>query len=282
MPNRIIKESAFTSDKISRLSDFEFRLWVGLITQADDAGRGDARPAIIKGRVFALRERVTIKDIDSALHALAAGSCVSLYEVGGKPYYQFPGWAAHQRVRDVKPKYPGPEEGQILTICGNPPQSDADCGLNPIQSNPNPNPNPTTTREAAERGDLGKVMSFYMENISQRTPSSVVTSTIQGYLEDMEADVVIHAMQIAAEQDSRSWKYIKAILDRYREQGLKTMKAVKADEAEYKAKTQKRPKRVYGSEPKTDEEKAQAAERDKKALDQVKRLREKINKGDGE
>ena len=138
MPNRIIKESTFLSDRIARLSDFEFRLWVGLITQADDAGRGDARPAIIKGYIFALRERVTIKDIESALHALAAAGCVSLYTVGGKPYYAFPSWTAHQRIRDVKPKYPAPEDG-ALTDCGELRQIAADCGYNP---NPNPNTNP--------------------------------------------------------------------------------------------------------------------------------------------
>ena len=138
MPNRIIKESAFTSDKISMLSDFEFRLWVGLITQADDAGRGDARPAIIKGRVFALRERTAIKDIENALSALAAHGCVSLYTVDGKPYYEFPHWAAHQRVRDVKPKYPGIDEAdkmpQTAAKCGELPQSAALIQSNPIQS----------------------------------------------------------------------------------------------------------------------------------------------------
>ena len=92
MPNRIMKESICTSDKISSLTDFEFRLWVGLITQADDMGRGDARPAIIKGRVFPLRDRVTAKDIDTAVHGLAAKGCVSLYTVGGKPYFWFPTW----------------------------------------------------------------------------------------------------------------------------------------------------------------------------------------------
>ncbi len=143
MPNRIIKESAFTSDRIAELSDFEFRLWVGLITQADDAGRGDARPAIIKGRVFALRERTTSSDIDKALHALAAHGCVDLYEVDGKPYYEFPSWANHQRIRDAKSKYPSKEEGNAIspqlaaTRRETPPKS------NPIQSNPNPNPNPT-------------------------------------------------------------------------------------------------------------------------------------------
>lgn len=141
MPNRIIKESTFSSEKIAQLTDFEFRLWVGLITQADDAGRGDARPAIIKGRVFPLRDRVTAKDIDAAIHGLAAKGCVSLYEVGGKPYFLFPTWGEHQRVRDCKPRYPGPEDADI------PPRVAAGCGELPqdaalIQSNPNPNPNP--------------------------------------------------------------------------------------------------------------------------------------------
>lgn len=149
MPNRIIKESTFTSDRIASLSDFEFRLWVGLIVNADDAGRGDARPAIIKGHVFALRERVTVKDIDAALRTLAAAGCVSLYTVGGKPYYAFPSWAKHQRIRDCKPKFPGIDESDNL------PQSAADCRNPPqtaalIQSESNPNPNPNPTREGAE------------------------------------------------------------------------------------------------------------------------------------
>lgn len=139
MPNRIIKESLCSSEKIASLSDFEFRLWVGLITQADDAGRGDARPAIIKGRVFPFRERLSIKDIDAALQALAAKGCVSLYTVDGKPYFLFPGWVKHQRVRDCKPKYPEPPKNLNL------PQSAASCGELPqlaalIQSESNPDP----------------------------------------------------------------------------------------------------------------------------------------------
>lgn len=139
MPNRIIKESLCSSEKIASLSDFEFRLWVGLITQVDDAGRGDARPAIIKGRVFPFRERLSIKDIDAALQALAAKGCVSLYTVDGKPYFLFPGWVKHQRVRDCKPKYPEPPENLNL------PQSAASCGELPqsaalIQSESESNP----------------------------------------------------------------------------------------------------------------------------------------------
>lgn len=146
MPNRIIKESLCASEKIASLSDFEFRLWIGLITQADDAGRGDARPAIIRGRVFPFRDRLSIKDIDVALQALAAKGCVSLYTVDGIPYFWFPGWVKHQRVRDCKPKYPEPpkNEGnnsmpQVAASCGELPQ---DAALIQSESNPNPNTNP--------------------------------------------------------------------------------------------------------------------------------------------
>ena len=150
MPNRIIKESICSSEKLAALSDFEFRLWVGLITQADDAGRGDARPAIIKGHIFPFRERLSIKDIDAALQELAAKGCVALYKVDGKPYFLFPGWVKHQRVRDCKPKYPEPLENLNL------PQSAASCGELPqsaalIQSESESNPNPREKNAHAAR-----------------------------------------------------------------------------------------------------------------------------------
>lgn len=161
MPNRIIKESICSSEKIASLTDFEFRLWVGLLTQVDDAGRGDARPAIIKGHVFPLRERVSIKDIDAAIHGLAAKGCVTLYEVGGRPYFWFQTWKEHQRIRDCKPKYPGPDEnGAILhsaADCGELPQVAADCGLNTIQYNPNPNTNPNPNPNPNISADPGTV-----------------------------------------------------------------------------------------------------------------------------
>ena len=168
MPNRIIKQSAFESEKISALSDFEFRVWVGLITQADDAGRGDARPAILKGRIFPLRERVTVKDIDAALRRLAAAGCVSLYTVGGKPYFEFPNWAKHQRVYNTKGRCPGPEEadGEVCGAhcaplqnaipaesCGELPLTAANFRLNP-NPNPNKNPNPNPETNARARADV--------------------------------------------------------------------------------------------------------------------------------
>lgn len=179
MPNRIIKESICTSEKIAKLKDFEFRLWVGLITQADDAGRGDARPAIIKGRCFPLRDQVTAKNITDALDALATVGLISLYTVGGKLIYWLPSWAKHQRIRDCKPKYPGPEEAdnQSAADCRKPPQVAADCGLNPIQSESNPNPNPNPCVSRAKRfipPTLAEVQAYVTEHHSPVDPQEFI------------------------------------------------------------------------------------------------------------
>lgn len=158
MPNRIIKESITTSEKLASLSDFEFRLWIGLITQADDAGRGDARPAVIKGRVFPFRERLTVKDIGSSLRALADKGCVTLYEIGGRPYFYFPNWSKHQRVRDCKPKYPEPTDDslrQVAADCGEARQSAAIIQSNPIQSE--------SESESEYKGDSARAKHKYGE-----------------------------------------------------------------------------------------------------------------------
>lgn len=89
---RLLRYSLCESEKISNLSDFEYRVWTVLILLADDAGRGDARPAIIKGKGFPLRERVTTKDIDAAVHGLAGKGMIKLYEKDGIPLLQITSW----------------------------------------------------------------------------------------------------------------------------------------------------------------------------------------------
>ena len=129
MPNRIIKDSISKSEKVSGLTDFQFRLWVHLITYVDDYGRGDARPAIIRGACFPFRERMTNKDIEKGLADLAGAGCVGLYKVDGKPYLYFPNWEQHQRVRQKVSKCPSPDncdiENNSAASCGELPQDAA-------------------------------------------------------------------------------------------------------------------------------------------------------------
>lgn len=145
---------------------------------------------------------------------------------------------------------------------------------------------PTTTRASADAADdeLAAVRDFYMENISKAIPSSVTIQAIQGFISELGADLVLHAMKIAAEAEVHDWRYAKRILERYRDSGLKTLEAVQEDEAKERQRkagwgrsdssAQKRSggNRPYGdnSEPRDDT----------KTMEQIKRLREKIRGGD--
>lgn len=153
MPNRIIKESISKSEKVSGLSDFQFRLWVHLITYVDDYGRGDARAAIIRGACFPLRDRMTNKDIEKGIADLAGAGCIGLYKVDGKSYLYFPNWDKHQRVRQKVSKFPSPDECdsdfEIAASCGELPQNAARIQNPESESRiQNPNPNTRETRGA--------------------------------------------------------------------------------------------------------------------------------------
>ena len=114
MPNRILKESICTSDSVDSLSWFEEVLFYRLIVNCDDYGRFDGRPAIIKNRLFPLKESLTAKAISKAVNTLVTAGLVVLYEFEGKPYLYLPTWNDHQNVRAKRSKYPSPE-GCVIT-----------------------------------------------------------------------------------------------------------------------------------------------------------------------
>lgn len=109
MPNRILKESICTSEAINKLNSYQETFLYRLIVNCDDYGRMDAQPAILKARLYPLKERVGIKEIEDALKALADAGCIKLYTANEKPYLFIPGWAAHQQIRAKKSRFPAPK-----------------------------------------------------------------------------------------------------------------------------------------------------------------------------
>ena len=151
MPNRVIKETIRTSRKVNALSDFEFRLWLYLITYVDDYGRGSADPELIKNLVFPRRKGITEQQIQKALDSLANTGMVILYEYDEEPFLYFPNWDKHQRIQSKKSKFPDPNEGVLspsstVTHGDAPPRARV---LNPIQIQSNPNPIDSTELPSA-------------------------------------------------------------------------------------------------------------------------------------
>ena len=145
MPNRIIKESICTSDSVDQLGWFEEVLFYRLIVNCDDFGRFDGRTAVIKNRLFPLKDNLTLKNVETAINKLARVGLITLYESGGKPFLFLPTWNEHQSVRAKRSKFPEPE-----IICNQLQSDESKCPRNPIQSESNPirNPNTRETRGA--------------------------------------------------------------------------------------------------------------------------------------
>lgn len=113
MGNRMIKESIRTSRSVNSLTDFQFRVWLYLITYVDDYGRGSADPELLKGLVFTRRKGVTEGQIEKALADLANTGMISLYEVDGESFFCFPNWHLHQRIQTKKSLFPAPPESTV-------------------------------------------------------------------------------------------------------------------------------------------------------------------------
>lgn len=251
MPNRIIKESICTSDSIDGLTWFEEVLFYRLIVNCDDYGRFDGRPAIIKNRLFPLKESLTARAVSEAINRLVSAGMVALYEFEGKPYLYLPTWNCHQSVRAKRSKYPSPDEAsqsndadteQHENICKQMISDDCKCPRNPIQSESNPNPirnadagnAPAGEEPPAADPELAKVMDLYLNRVNA-LPSPDCIDELKSYTKLLGADVCCKAINIALDDKKVSWSYIKGILSSYSRDGVRSLADVQEREARREA-----------------------------------------------
>lgn len=194
MPNRIIKESVCTSESIDQLGWFEEVLFYRLIVNCDDFGRFDGRTAVIKNRLFPLKENLTLKNVEAAINKLARVGLITPYESGGKPFLFLPTWNEHQSVRAKRSRFPEPE-----IICKQMQADESKCPRNPIQSNPNPirNPNPNTRETRGE--DFEKFWSAYPRKEGKQKAKAAFEKT----------NVTIEVILDAVEKQKRSAQWQK-------------------------------------------------------------------------
>jgi hypothetical protein len=129
LPDRIIRESICTSETIEKLTWYEEVFWHRLVVNCDDYGRFDARPAILKSRLFPLKVNITDKTISDALNKLSTVGLIATYVCDGKPYLQLVTWEKYQRIRAKRSRFPAPD-GTCCQLTSD----DGTCPRNPIQS----------------------------------------------------------------------------------------------------------------------------------------------------
>lgn len=129
-----------------------------LIVNCDDFGRCDARPQMLKAKLFPINETIGTDHCIKYLNRLVEVGLVDLYESDGRQYLLLTKWEDHQQMRARRSKYPDPpSKNSKNEQNGNQLISDDINGIqlisneiictresNPIQSesNPNLNPNP--------------------------------------------------------------------------------------------------------------------------------------------
>lgn len=110
---RSLKPDHKSHRKIGPLTDRQYRLWVGMLTEADDAGRLVADTGQLRLLVFGYHPKVRLEHVEESIQALAAVGLVELYSVEGNRYAAFPSWKDHQVInKPQRSKLPEPLHSQ--------------------------------------------------------------------------------------------------------------------------------------------------------------------------
>jgi len=103
----------------------------------------------------------------------------------------------------------------------------------PVNESINENIGDVTTRARDEK--LAMVMSHYSETIGSM-PSPRICATIEGYLDHMDADVIINSIDIAADENKRAWSYVEGILKSRKSSGVRNMADVARKDEEWRSR----------------------------------------------
>ncbi len=85
--------------QLARSSLLSQLLFTWLIPNADDLGRLEGDPEIIKGMIFPYHQKITPKQIEEALRELDKEGLIIWYKVGENWYIQIPNFTIYQKLR---------------------------------------------------------------------------------------------------------------------------------------------------------------------------------------
>ena len=239
MGNRIIKESIKRSPEIDSLSWFEEVVFYRLIVTADDFGRLDGRPVILKNDLFPTKETVTRKAVEDALEKLTSVGLLIPYvdAESGMPYYYLPSWPKHQRLRKSKERYPAPP--QVAASCRDLPQVAADCGLESESEYESEYESEVEVESRAHARDpfttaaTDTLITYAVNNLGFMSPRAM--EELNSFRDELPDDVIRAGIDAALDANVRTWAYARSILNRYADAGYKTVGEIKAAEAKRKA-----------------------------------------------
>lgn len=120
---RTIKPETWESEDLASVPVTAVLTFIGLLTQADDAGRHRDLPAVIAGRLWALRPDHTPAHVAHDLEQLAGRNLICRYTgCDGKTWLHIVTWDRHQRINRPSasrlPRCPLHEAAKACGECG--------------------------------------------------------------------------------------------------------------------------------------------------------------------
>ena len=100
---RTLKPEHRQHRKVGPLSHLTYRLWVGMILEADDEGRLVCEAEQLRTLIFGYHRKVTPALIEDSLNTLTNIGLLRTYEQNGTRYADFPSWHDHQRINRKTP-----------------------------------------------------------------------------------------------------------------------------------------------------------------------------------
>ena len=204
---RMISNSIAQDKRINQLSDDTSRLaYTWLITFADCEGRTLGDPAVLRSMLFPRREDITIAQMEGYIREWNDLGLIVWYEAKDDMWIYFPAFFNHNRVNkdhEATSKIPEPPPDKIQTKINLTPDK-ITLNLNQVKS--------------IQDNDAAAVFTAYSNNIGTLTP--MLADDIGEAITEYTGDWIIKAIEEAVTHNARNWKYIHAILKRWKVDGI--------------------------------------------------------------
>ncbi len=235
---RMISPEIWDSENFSKLSILARLVFIGMFSNADDEGRGKAKAAFLKSKLFPYDESMRVADVESALDEVAENMSVTMYSHDGNEYYSFDNWKKWQRVDKPSPSNIIPYDSESCNIIRgtfreHSPNVPRTLSPNKIEKKKNRKEDKTTEDNTAPPVAVPQnIIDAFQNNIAPLTP--IVMQAIADWLDDVDADMIEWAIREAAEHNKRNWKYIEGILRNHFNAGRTTLAQVQDAQRNFK------------------------------------------------
>ena len=235
---RMISPEIWDSENFSKLSILAKLVFIGMFSNADDEGRGKAKAAFLKSKLFPYDESMRVADVESALDEVAENMSVTMYSHDGNEYYSFDNWKKWQKVDKPSPSNIIPYDSESCNIIRgtfreHSPNVPRTLPPNRIEKKKNRKEDKTTEDNTAPPVAVPQnIIDAFQNNIAPLTP--IVTQAIADWLGDVDADVIEWAIREAVSHNKRNWRYIEAILNNHFNAGRTSMAAINEAQRNFK------------------------------------------------